>query len=315
MELIKSDVEFWKQELGIEGMWKQIERCTRVCYQSERKNNSETSEEFVKRTILSHKPDFSIKNHLAMLEHGTVYLVIPFDQLDSLDESIYEYQQNPYTKCEIYEDDCYITTNMRVLVENDWEEDLKKWWCDPTPYHTLRYTFSFKTDIGVSRELNRHRINSICEESTRYCNYSKDKFGSNITYLIPDWLNEYTRYIENHQFDSLSSYCEGLLNEEERIWCDIDYWMLALTMCEFAYKMLITKGWKPQQAREVLPLATKTQVVHTAFKNDWEHFIALRSDGISGAPHPNMKILAQKIKELFSQIKKEELWEPITTLE
>ena len=65
------------------------------------------------------------------------------------------------------------------------------------------------------------------------------------------------------------------------------------------YLRLLNKGWKPQQAREVLPLSLKTQVVHTAFEDDWKDFIALRSDGISGAPHPNIKVLADKIKDLI----------------
>lgn len=80
-------------------------------------------------------------------------------------------------------------------------------------------------------------------------------------------------------------------------------WLAANVRAQIHYLNLLKKGWKPQQAREVLPLSLKTQVVHTAFEDDWKDFIALRSDGISGAPHPNIKVLADKVKELIEQIK------------
>lgn len=82
-------------------------------------------------------------------------------------------------------------------------------------------------------------------------------------------------------------------------WCDIDFYLSALTFAEWHYNMLIKKGWTPQKAREVLPLATKTQLIHTAFVDDWVHFFNLRADGVSGPPHPNAKLLAAPLKELF----------------
>ena len=79
----------------------------------------------------------------------------------------------------------------------------------------------------------------------------------------------------------------------------MDFYLCGLTFCNWCYNMLIKKGWKPQQAREVLPLATKSQLIHTAFVDDWKHFFALRADGVSGPPHPNAKLVAEPLKQEF----------------
>lgn len=237
-----------------------------------------------------------------MLEHGTIYLKIPFS---SNSGPSYErnkfYERNKYSKV-IYDTDntLYVTTNLRVIIENYREHDLK-YLCAPT-LHAKRYTFCFTTNIGVSREFNRHRVNSIAEESTRYCNYSKKNDGQ-IKIVLPAWLIEDKFDIENYYYD-LKDFCDDIVFEGEKIdenWSATDYYMFALKSCEFAYNNLIKLGWLPQQAREVLPLATKTQLVHTAFEDDWKHFIALRSDGVSGKPHPNAKILADKVKEILKE--------------
>ena len=110
-------------------------------------------------------------------------------------------------------------------------------------------------------------------------------------------------YIEVHQFDKLGSYLSDMWEKDDSTllneWCDIDFYLAALTFAEWFYQMLRHKGWKPQQAREVLPLATKSQLIHTAFVDDWKHFFALRADGISGPPHPNAKLVAEPLKQEF----------------
>lgn len=311
MELIRPSVEIWEQGTTLEDMWKHIARCTRVCYQSTPKNNGETDEEFVKRVILrqdSSTGRFNFdKIHGAMLEHGTVYLaVVSYKNSDYPDIREF-YNYNPYSRVNIVEKSIegvvtrFITTNLRVIYENNRLDDLK-YICLPTEYHAKRVTVSFTTNIGVSREFNRHRVNSPSEESTRYCNYNKRNDGQ-IKIGLPAWLldEENLPYVESHQFDKLSSYCEDILGNESLIdnWCDIDYYLFSLTVAEFCYNSLIQKGWKPQQAREVLPLATKTQLIHTAFVDDWKHFFALRADGVSGPPHPNAKLVAAPLKEKF----------------
>jgi thymidylate synthase (FAD) len=316
MELITPKVEIWQQGNTLEDMWKHIARCTRVCYQSTPKNDGETDEEFVKRVIL--RPDSSTgelnfdKIHGAMLEHGTIYLEIycyngceddNYYKIINYRENKYSIVKNIFYNGESIAKNFAITTNLRVLYENNWLDDLK-YICTPTKDHAKRVTVSFTTNIGVSREFNRHRVNSIAEESTRYCNYNKRNDGQ-IKIGLPDWLldEEHLPYLESHQFDELSSYCEEYLNDNTDInpecWCDMDFYLFALNVSEYCYNMLIKKCWKPQQAREVLPLATKTQLIHTAFVDDWKHFFALRADGVSGSVHPNAKLVAEPLKQEF----------------
>lgn len=299
MEFIEPNVELWTQGDTIEDIWKHIARCVRVCYQSTPKNENESEEAFVKRVILRNEPMWSEANHLAMLEHGTIYLKQRADE-EGLGLDKYDY--NKYSKFRYIDFYSYITTNLRVLVENNWLDDLQ-YICTPTAYHAKRYTFSFTTNIGVSREFNRHRVNSIAEESTRYCNYSKKNDGQ-IKIGLPAWLLDNKDDVKSY-YPTLHDLCQDIYTQGPFIdenWEAIDYYMFALKSCEFVYNNLIKLGWMPQQAREVLPLATKTQLVHTAFEDDWKHFIALRSDGVSGKPHPNAKILADKVKEILENL-------------
>lgn len=272
MKLIKPKAELLLQQPGLEGVYKQIELAGRTCYKSTDKITEDSAKPFVDRMIKS--------SHLAMLEHGTVYLYIEEDDRDSLYyfEFIEKYENNKYSIVNENPEEVdgtnsmgsYITTNLRVLVENGWLDDLK-YICEPTEYHEKRYTFRLTTSIGVTRELNRHRVNSIAEMSTRYCNYSKDKFGNEVTFCLPSWISS-TEYTE--------------MTPEERIF------FRSCEHAEFDYLRLISKGWQPQQAREVLPLCTATEIIHTAYVSDWKHFFDLRYFGTTGAPHPNMVELA-----------------------
>ena len=310
MELITPNVEIWEQDTSspVEGMYAHIARCTRVCYQSEKKDNKETEEEFVKRVILRGTSNGDLdwnKLHGAMLEHGTVYLFVKY-----YSELLYDYEGNKYSRVEYRypnhvkaskrgPEGYYITTNLRVLFENNCLEDLK-YICAPTEYHARRVTVSFITNIGVTREFNRHRVNSIAEESTRYCNYSLNKFNNHVTYCKPAWLlNSMPATTEKYEQLALDDIIKQYGTEEEHLWEDIDYYLFALMVSNYCYNNLINKGWKPQQAREVLPLATKSQLIHTAFVNDWKHFFALRADGVSGPPHPSARLLAKPLKEEF----------------
>ena len=305
MELITPSVEIWEQNNSLDGIWEHIARCTRVCYQSTPKENGETNEEFVKRVILrisNGDLDWD-KIHGAMLEHGTVYLKL--DRKANAENLWYtHYLNNKYSKViHSQETDCfYITTNFRVISENNWYDSLK-YICAPTKYHVKRVTVSFTTNIGVTREFNRHRVNSIAEESTRYCNYNKRNDGQ-IKIGLPAWLldEDNIEYVDRHSTDELYSYCTDIADGDDIKWCDIDYYLFALTCAEYCYNNLIAKGWKPQQAREVLPLATKSQLIHTAFVDDWIHFFKLRAFGVSGPPHPNAKLVARPLVEQFEKL-------------
>lgn len=290
MKLINPNVEQWHCGYTLPEIWSHIAKCARVCYQSEPRNNGETDEEFVKRVILrnhsfeeiAENRELQLKLHLSVLEHGTVYLELP--KVDYVAEF---YKAEPHSKIYIgyigSNKPCvYITTNMRVIIEHGRINDLK-YICVPTKHHYVRTTFNIITDIGVARELARHRTHSISEESTRYCNYSKDKFGNELTFIIPEWVE--TR-CPNAEHSGPSS-------------ADI-YWSSACKEAESNYLRLLENGWTPQQARQILPLSTKVQTIHTAFDTDWFEFIELRADGCSGSVHPNMKVIATKIKDLMS---------------
>ena len=305
MKFITPHFEIWQQGNTLADIWKHIARCTRVCYQSTPKENGETDEEFVKRVILRNEPWNSDTNHLAMLEHGTVYLTLPVDYSSKKYNTIeHGYLYNPYSKIDYEDGYLLVTSNLRVLLENNWLDDLK-YICAPTKYHVRRVTVSFTTNIGVTREFNRHRVNSIAEESTRFCNYHLDKFNNCITFVLPSWIDINKTEIQacrNAEVES-DMYADMRINMElSDTWNTIDWYLYALSTSALAYKKLIQLGCKPQQAREVLPLATKSQLIHTAFVDDWKHFFKLRADGVSGPPHPNAKLLAKPLKDKFIEL-------------
>ena len=190
-----------------------------------------------------------------------------------------------------------ITTNYRVLVENDWLDDLK-YLCEPTEYHKKRVCVRFICDRGVSHEYVRHRVFSFAQESTRYCNYSKDKFDNELTYICPCWL-DYDRVQELTEIanrDNKEVYRMGhdeSLSMEERGLCSFIYDM---SNHEHGYLFQISAGWTPQEARAVLPNALKTELVMTGFVSDWKHFFDLRCDS---AAHPQARELAIPLKEEF----------------
>lgn len=268
MRLINPSVSLIKQNPGLSGIYQVIEKIGRVCYKSEDKITEDSAKPFVERMIKS--------QHLAMLEHGTVYLAASCNSEDLI---FWKVANSPYSKivCNDRANMLYITTNLRVIAELNAWEIIDKYLCEPTELHIKRICLKFITSIGVSREFNRHRTASIAEQSTRYCNYAKDKFGGEVTFVIPSWL----------------SFKEGSYNQKDY---DKDFYtndspeysyIIHLLTAEATYLRLIKDGWQPQQAREVLPLATATEVVYTAFEDDWRHFFSLRYRETTGKVHPN----------------------------
>lgn len=273
-----------------------IELAGRTCYKSEDKITENSAKEFVDRMI---KLD-----HGAMLEHGTIYLTI-----DGEDPNLSKIQSNPHTKVNLVPYEvltegnytisykAYITTNLRVLVENNLKE-LLCYQVEPTEHHEKRITAKFICDRGVSHEFVRHRVFSFAQESTRYCDYSKDKFGNDITYIIPSWLDLPEGKYSNWDNDWCDvSELKLLYPEVDNLSDPANCFLQSIKNAEYYYFMLINRGWKPQQARQVLPNATKTELVMTGFESDWEHFFELRC---SGAAHPDAKKLADELKSLMN---------------
>lgn len=273
MNLIKPSFEIIEQPSEVEGMYKHIELCGRTCYKSQDRITEDSAKKFVDGLIKS--------GHGSVLEHGTVYLFAEFYN-DKGGSPISKYKENKYSKHTWDDSGEYVTTNLRVLLENDWMEDLQ-YVCEPTEYHEKRITVKFICDIGISREFNRHRVNSISEQSTRYCNYSKDKFGNVITYIIP---NDCPSLVEGNK----QEYSPFEITDVEVELMD------AYQDAQRHYLNLIDLGWKPQQARRVLPLSTATELIHTAFVSDWKHFFELRDHS---AAHPQAVELAKPLHEEF----------------
>ena len=144
-------------------------------------------------------------------------------------------------------------------------------------------TVKFICDRGVSHEIVRHRLASYCQESTRYCNYSKDGFGGEITVIQPCYLDT----------------------------CGAGYqmWKEACEVAETAYFNMLNFGCSPQEARAVLPNSLKTEVVMTANIREWRHFLNLRC---SPAAHPQMRevalILLEKVHALIP-VCFDDIWE------
>lgn len=286
MKLTKPKAELLIQPDGLDGIYKQIELAGRTCYRSEDKITEDSAKPFVDRMILS--------NHKAMLEHGTVYLFIPEKEYNK-QLSLYSYGVKAcerYGRIHFEEGGVYVTTNYRVIVEHNLYY-LLDFICEPTEFHEKRYTFRCITSIGVTREMNRHRVNSIAEQSTRYCNYSKNKFGGEVSFCIPAWMPQTEKTVD-------TSNGFGVLAGEELF--------AFLGKAERHYFYLLEQGWQPQQAREVLPLCTATEIIHTAFASDWKHFFDLRYFGTTGKPHPNMYQLATLMKE---EAEKHGIWNEI----
>lgn len=268
MKLMKPYFEIWKQPSGLEGIYKQIEKAGRVCYKSEDKITEISAKDFVDRMIKS--------GHDAMLEHGTIYMKCSYKEGNGYAIGT-KYLYNKYSTVVTFYDEYYITTNYRVLTENGWLDDLQ-YQCEPTEHHKKRITVKFTCDRGVSHEFVRHRVFSFAQESTRYCNYSKDKFGNEITFIQPCW-----NYIKTAAYNGVDNF-------------DGDYFEHSLREAESYYFKLIDQGWKPQQARAVLPNSLKTELVMTGFVSDWEHFFKLRD---AGSAHPQARELAHPLHMEF----------------
>ena len=304
MRLIDASYEIIEQEPNILGVYKQIEKAARTAYKSEDKITEGSAQKMVEALCKS--------NHGACLEHGTIYLEVPyflkrkdpsgmdwaFFSSDHLIPRIADgYYRNPYSKvsCNPYKQCDCITTNARVIFENGWEDDLQ-YMCEPTEFHEKRITVKFVTSIGICREILRHRRMSFLNESTRYCNYSKGKFNSELTFIIPQWIHNVNPSLNISDEKTLRA-----LSCEDRA---VHTWMNLLTQVEDDYLYLTTVDehyvLKAEEARGILPLDLKSELIVTGFVSDWIHFFRLRSHvAATGKPHPDIQKLADPLMQEF----------------
>lgn len=289
MKLIKQSFQFVNQKgFTLKDIYKHIEYCARISYKSQDKITDTSYEKFVNM--------LESRGHDRPLEFGTVYLTLRGDNTDAL-RNIFIYAENPWTKIrkQVIEAEYdpnthvvlnHVTTNYRVIVENHLEEDLK-YLCEPTEYHYKRYTIHMILDRGVMDEFRTHVGLSHLAESTRYVNYSKEKFGSEITFIKPCW--------------EIKTANEVITPEGTHMSSDSLEFLTALNEAEDHYLSLLAKGWTPQQARSVLPLGIKSELISCGFEDAWENFFKRRD-----APdaHPMAQEIAKPMHEEFLKLTK-----------
>lgn len=265
MILIEPKVELLKED----NFYSHVANCARVCYASN--NNSNVSDEqFCKNVLIAN-------NHLSMFRHSTIYCKYDRNDWNRYTVDTFHLAQNINV---IDLGDLYVIMNGQSYLEfkrNNVAENLK---IDSHIIKDLpnelneykRFTFKVITQISTSRELNRVSPNNIAERSTRYCNYSKDKFGNQICICKPYYYDNLEIADQLAFINRMSEYEGNYLNR-------------------------ISRGWKPEDAREFLPLCTATEVVYTYNVREWRHIIDLRYYGITGKPHPNAKIIVGMIRD------------------
>lgn len=273
MKLVNPKVEYLPQAEGLEGVFKQIEIAGRTCYKSEDKITEDSAKDFVYKMMTS--------KHNAMLAHGTVYFKIPISHRILVEYFIHD----QFSKV-VYTDDCaYVTTNYRVITENNLDFELE-FLCSPTEYHEQRFTFRIISDRAILNEAVRNNgiyRNAFAQESTRWIDYFKKKgIAVSIAFIKPYWYDE-------------ANWIKKLVLRS------------AYKSSELFYKLLRRLGCTPQQARVVLVLGLKSELVMTAMLSDWEDFLDKRLKGTTGAPHPDMKLIAAEIEKQLNLIYEKQL--------
>lgn len=281
MNIIPVSVTRYEQMPGIEGCYKAVSDASHVCYQTETKKDPKV---FVDMLMS--------KGHTRPLEFGTVYLCVtttgPIADRDFIRKQavIKRYMNNKYSTVMSHSQDnvhinYYITSNLCVLAQgyahniheaceqqfsHNWFDDLK-YWCEPCAFHDRRYTYDLVLSRGVMDDLRTHITLSSLAESTRYCNYEKEKFGSQLTFIQPYWKPDDILY-------------KQLIN----------YYQIT----EKGYLYLIRNGAEPQMAKRVLPLGIKSELMLCGNLESWENFLWRRCDSHAD---PEAQKIANLIKE------------------
>ena len=297
MKLIKQSFEFINQtDFSLVGIKKHIEKCARVSYKSEDKITDTSYEKFVNM--------LESRGHDRPLEFGTVHLKIESSKFQGFMQALYSEGifNNIWIKSNYNEGVMYITTNYRYysniakrlpnIKEYFTEED--------NEYYPKRYTVHMILDRGVMDEFRTHVGLSHLAESTRYCNYAKDKFGNEITFIIPNWIKLKYDYVSTDNVGNNEIYVDGVeqdwYNEEDETTKEFLY---SVQDAESTYIKLLEKGCTPQQAREVLPLAVKSELISCGFEDAWSNFFKRRD---AKDAHPMAQEIAKPMHEKFNKL-------------
>lgn len=280
MKLIKQSFEILEQkDFTIKGIKQFVERCARVSYKSEDKMTDTSYEKFVGM--------LESRDHARPLEFGTVHLkMTPSDfQVFILSLLAIDMLNNIWIKYTKAGDVIYVTTNYRYYLDiAKCLPNVKEYFTEEdNEYYPKRYTVHMILDRGVMDEFRTHVGLSHLAESTRYCNYSKDKFNNEVTFVIPSWCDS---LIEG----SKQEYSPFEINSDE-----VEF-MNALQNAQNSYLSLLKMGRTPQQARSVLPLGIKSELISCGFENAWSNFFYRRD---AKDAHPMAQEIAKPMHKEF----------------
>ena len=288
MKLINQSFEILEQkDFTITGIKKFIERCGRVCYKSEDRITDDSYEKFVNM--------LEKRDHTRPLEFGTVHLQMYISDFHKLRDTlcINNIWNDQWIKYHYAGNLTYVTTNYRyylaiIKVFPSAEEDF-----DPQDdeLYPKRYTVHFITSRGIMDEFRTHIGLSHLAESTRYCNYSKDKFDNQITFIQPSWI------ILDKEIAPINELCL-LSGQYDRENPNLRY-LASLVDANYAYVLLLNKGWTPQQARDVLPLSVKSELISCGFEDAWSNFFYRRC---AKDAHPMAREIAIPLQERFKEL-------------
>lgn len=282
MKLIKQSFEILEQkDFSLVGIKKFIERCGRVCYKSENRITDTSYEKFVNM--------LESRGHDRPLEFGTAHLQMYISDFHKLRDTlcINNMWNDQWIKYHYAGNLAYVTTNYRYYLviikvfpsaENDFDPQ-------DDELYPKRYTVHFITSRGIMDEFRTHVGLSHLAESTRYCAYNKDKFNNEITFIIPNWV---------------STHCPN--KEQEGPSVPDMKWSSAMLNAEASYMNLLKMGWTPQQAREVLPLAVKSELISCGFEDAWTNFFMRRC---AKDAHPMAREIATKVRDEFNELRNE----------
>ena len=279
MKLIKQSFEILEQkDFSLIGIKKFIERCGRVCYKSEDRITDDSYEKFVNMLVK--------RDHARPLEFGTVHLQMYISDFHKLRDTlcINNIWNDQWIKYHYAGNLTYVTTNYRyylaiIKVFPSAEEDF-----DPQDdeLYPKRYTVHFITSRGVMDEFRTHVGLSHLAESSRYCSYDKNRFGNELTFIIPNWVN---------------TNCPNKEQEGPSV-ASIE-WSTVMLDAEASYMNLIKMGCTAQEAREVLPLAVKSELISCGFEDVWSNFFYRRC---AKDAHPMAREIATSVQNKFKEL-------------
>lgn len=271
-------------DFSLTGIYKQIERCARVCYKSEDKITETSCFKFVDNLIKS--------DHSRTLEFGTVHMKFSAEKYNNVKDLLLHagMWNDMWIKSTKIDDTYYVTTNYRYYLEINnihmgYALEPIQITSEDNNYYPKRHTVHFVTSRGVMDEFRTHVGLSHLAESTRWCNYSKNKFNNELSFIIPNWCNSLKE-------GSKQEYSPFEINEDK-----IEF-MNALQNAQNSYLSLLKMGWTAQQARSVLPLEIKAELISCGFEDAWENFFYRRDDK---AAHPMARDIASKLHEVFKK--------------